>query len=215
LIDDKAVAGYKAFNWKEEFKEVFDKGGFDVVIGNPPYVRVEFVTKRDVEFFKKNYMSASGKFDLSSLFIEKALTILNKKGKVSIISSYQFIYTSSGIGVRNFISKNSRADFLIFSSGNQIFESATTYTGILNFVLRESDFITIKKAKAENNEISILEIMDIGNSDFNKEKVIVSNAPLINKLKGSDRTYFGKQIGTAKTGVVTSADDVFSFHMNL
>src|SRR5690606_10247488 len=41
LIDDKEVAGNKAFKWEEEFPDVFAKGGFDVVIGNPPYVNIE------------------------------------------------------------------------------------------------------------------------------------------------------------------------------
>ena len=53
LIDDPAVAGDKAFNWQQEFPEVFAKGGFDVVIGNPPYVRVEFIEKDAVSYYKK------------------------------------------------------------------------------------------------------------------------------------------------------------------
>ncbi len=43
LIDNKTVAGDKAFNWEEQFPQVFKKGGFDVVIGNPPYVRVQTI----------------------------------------------------------------------------------------------------------------------------------------------------------------------------
>ena len=52
LISDPAIAGDKAFNWQEQFPQVFAKGGFDVVIGNPPYVNVETIPVKDKEYYK-------------------------------------------------------------------------------------------------------------------------------------------------------------------
>jgi len=54
LIDDAAIAGDKAFNWRNEFPEVFEKGGFDVVIGNPPYATKIF-TDIEMKLYKKNH----------------------------------------------------------------------------------------------------------------------------------------------------------------
>lgn len=56
LIDNSDIAGDKAFNWEEEFKEVFDEGGFDVVIGNPPYVRVQEIPHNELTTMQK-YMN--------------------------------------------------------------------------------------------------------------------------------------------------------------
>ena len=53
LIDDPAIAGKKAFNWQEEFPQVFAKGGFDVVIGNPPYVDIKGLDVNDVNYYFK------------------------------------------------------------------------------------------------------------------------------------------------------------------
>ena len=58
LIDDPAVAGDKAFNWNKEFSEIMSCGGFDVVIGNPPYVRVQNLNYNQIDWFKNNFKSA-------------------------------------------------------------------------------------------------------------------------------------------------------------
>ena len=57
LIDDPAVAGDKAFRWEEEFPEVFKKGGFDVVIGNPPYVDIKALENNIVKYIFNNYFA--------------------------------------------------------------------------------------------------------------------------------------------------------------
>ncbi|WP_028873139.1 Eco57I restriction-modification methylase domain-containing protein [Psychroserpens burtonensis] len=81
LIDSKAVAGDKAFNWQEQFPKVFAKDGFDVVIGNPPYVKAR--DNEDVKgrkFIESNYISAYKMWDLYIPFIEKSLNILKHHG---------------------------------------------------------------------------------------------------------------------------------------
>ena len=67
LIDDSKVAGDKAFNWKAQFPEVFSNGGFDVVVGNPPYVRHEQL-KEFKPYFNKNYKTYTGTADLFVYF---------------------------------------------------------------------------------------------------------------------------------------------------
>jgi len=73
LIDDPEVAGDKAFHWESEFPEVFAKGGFDVVIGNPPYVSSREVSINEDEkyFYIKSYKNSVYQIDLYLLFIEK------------------------------------------------------------------------------------------------------------------------------------------------
>ncbi len=73
LIDDATVAGDKAFNWKEEFKEVFDEGGFDVVIGNPPYGIL--ISENEQKFYNLHFPLTSYKTNLYVLFLERMFQV--------------------------------------------------------------------------------------------------------------------------------------------
>ena len=76
LIDDPEVAGELAFNWKEQFPDVFENGGFDVVIGNPPYgILIDESTK---SFYEKNFPLTTGKANLYVLFLERTLQVFDR-----------------------------------------------------------------------------------------------------------------------------------------
>ena len=85
LIDNTDVAGNKAFHWKDEFPQVFDKGGFDVVIGNPPYVDLKGLDNEIVKYLFKTFKSANNRVNLYSSFIEKSVSLMNNKGYFSFI----------------------------------------------------------------------------------------------------------------------------------
>ncbi|SDQ22520.1 Eco57I restriction-modification methylase domain-containing protein [Flagellimonas zhangzhouensis] len=85
LIDDRVVAGEKAFNWKKEFPKVFEKGGFDAVIGNPPYVDIKGLDKNIVTYLFEKFQSANNRVNLYSSFIERSLNLLNKHKYFSFI----------------------------------------------------------------------------------------------------------------------------------
>jgi hypothetical protein len=84
LIDDPAVAGDKAFSWSTEFPEVFAKGGFDVVIGNPPYVSKTFSTL-EKDYLNSTYLTAQYQLDLYISFMELGTRIINESGTLSYI----------------------------------------------------------------------------------------------------------------------------------
>lgn len=82
LIDDSKVAGDKAFNWNAQFPDVFRNGGFDVVIGNPPWGQksVKF-SENEKEYLKINYpTSVLGQLDIFRFFIEKTIRLISKNG---------------------------------------------------------------------------------------------------------------------------------------
>ncbi|WP_179346441.1 Eco57I restriction-modification methylase domain-containing protein [Winogradskyella ursingii] len=86
LINDPTVAGEKAFNWQNEFPEVFAKGGFDIVIGNPPYVKAR--DNDDIlgrAYIEKSYKSPYKMWDLYVPFIEKGIDIVKEKGLSAMI----------------------------------------------------------------------------------------------------------------------------------
>ena len=71
LIDKKEVAGEKAFDWVKEFPDVFKNGGFDVIIGNPPYVRVQNLDYETIDYYKTEYDVCHQRVDLYLLFFER------------------------------------------------------------------------------------------------------------------------------------------------
>lgn len=124
-----------AFDWKAEFSQVFIQGGFDAVIGNPPYIRIQAMKEYapiEVEFYKKQYKAAGkGNYDIYVIFIEKALSVLNQNGKSGFILPSKFFATDYGENIRQIISEQ-QALFQIVDFGHlQIFEQATTYTCLL------------------------------------------------------------------------------------
>ncbi|TAL42910.1 MAG: restriction endonuclease subunit M [Chitinophagaceae bacterium] len=89
LIDDPAIAGDKAFNWQKAFPKIFEKGGFDVVIGNPPYVRADSpgntLDFREHLTSNGNFKTLSGKWDLYIPFVELSLQLLKQDGRSALI----------------------------------------------------------------------------------------------------------------------------------
>jgi len=83
LIDDSAIAGDKAFKWGEQFKDIMQNGGFDVVIGNPPYGAT--VNLEEKKYFKNGFISSIGKYDSYYFFIEKAIRLLAHGGYLGFI----------------------------------------------------------------------------------------------------------------------------------
>lgn len=131
LIDDVAVAGDKAFNWQEAFPTVFEKGGFDVIIGNPPYVNANDIKKNssqeEYDFLKANFVTAKGTVDLYIYFFEKGLMALNKKGILSYITPNRFLSASYGTALREYIIFNYKLDAVVDYSDKNVFPDASTY----------------------------------------------------------------------------------------
>ena len=140
LIDDPEVAGDLAFDWQAQFPQVFAKGGFDVVVGNPPYVRQELV-KHFSKYLESNYSSFSGKADLFTYFFEKGLNILRQNGLLSFISSGKFFEASYGKPLVDHIFLNYKVFEVIDFYDLEVFEGISAYPLIL----------TIENTKPEND----------------------------------------------------------------
>lgn len=108
LIDDPAIAGDKAFRWEEEFKEILNEGGFDIVIGNPPYVDSEEMVRTQPtlrEMCTKIYSTAKGNWDIFCIFIERGLTLLKDGGFFGMIVPNKLLSAEYALEIRRFIQK--------------------------------------------------------------------------------------------------------------
>lgn len=128
LIDDVSVAGDRAFVWADEFPQVFKKGGFDVVIGNPPYVQVFDLNLK--KFYSERFSSFKRNSDLYSAFYEQAIKILKANGKLGFITPNTFIKGEYFIDLRENLIQYQINEIIDF--GNKlIFEDANVFSAIL------------------------------------------------------------------------------------
>lgn len=132
LISDPAIAGDKAFDWQKEFPQVFEKGGFDVVIGNPPYVRPHYLNDETKRYLWNSFQTYERKADLYVCFIEKALNLVKQKGLTSFIVSDGWLRLDSFEKIRQYILQNASV-LNIVDFTKDIFESATVKTCIFIF----------------------------------------------------------------------------------
>ena len=172
LIDDSKIAGDKAFNWHAQFPDVFRNGGFDVVVGNPPYILLQNKYRDDtlLQFIKEKYETASYKIDTYHLFIEKGISLLKNEGCLGFIIPSNFMTNNYLVGLRQFIVKETEISE-IDSLGGKIFGDASVDTAIL--ILR-------KTKKIAKDKIATFTSSFINNSSLvNSNKVIFSQNELM------------------------------------
>jgi len=158
IESDIGIAGLNAFNWAEQFPKVMKRSnhGFDIVIGNPPYARIQTLretqSKEALDYYQTHYESGScGSYDEYGIFIEKGFNLLNTKGILGYIVPHKFIQSQFGLPLRNYIAKNRAVHEIVHFGSEQIFEEVTTYTCLL--------FLT----KGQNGKIIYHKIDDLGN----------------------------------------------------
>ena len=213
LIDDPSVAGEKVFKWEEEFPEVFAKGGFDVVIGNPPYLRIQGIQEnkdKDAIFYEQNYKSAIGRYDLYVLFMEKSFSLIKENGIVSFILPHKFLNAEFGQGIRQFIYDNKALKSILHFGASQVFADATVYTCIIQLSHNNASF-----AFAEGNPEKLNGNLNFDSFPFDKlsntEKWTFqnsNNSKLIDKLNSQE---FKLQdiYDYCSQGTVSMGDDIY------
>jgi type I restriction-modification system DNA methylase subunit len=150
----------KPFNWQEKFPEVFERDGFDVVIGNPPYIDSETMMKSDInlrDFFTGKYLSAKGNWDIFCVFIEKALQLLKDGGYFAMIVPNKLLNADYAKSIRDIL-KNFEIISIRDYSKNPVFE-ASVYPIVI---------VVKKKTALKNHNIRC----EIVSADYNKPSSI-------------------------------------------
>jgi hypothetical protein len=197
------------FQYHLHFNDVFkDKGGFDVVIGNPPYLGFQgnFENKEEL---KRTFIAATGKFDYYVPFIEIGLILLNQKGLLSYICPTNFMKRSYGQKLREHLRKNSKIHFICDFKDNQIFEEALNYTGIYiieNSIPEESHNFLCKLNSLESKGFSILQKKIQDNAWIFIEPHDIN---FINTIKSASFSSLGEIASGISEGIVTGKNSVF------
>ncbi len=158
-LADDATVDPRAFNWEQGFPGVFAEGGFDCVIGNPPYVKLQNFRKREpriAEFLVQRYRSArTGNFDMYLPFIERGLELLKPAGRLGFIAPNVWLFNEYGRGLRELVAEQRSLRHFVDFKSHQVFEDATTYTALQIFAKQPSE--TIETADARHGDLKKLQ----------------------------------------------------------
>lgn len=137
LFDFNAIRTVNAFNWVKQFMKIFKLGGFDCIIGNPPYVDVKILNNVTKAALAAKFKSASRRFDLYIPFIEKSLSLIKSDGVVAFIMPSMFLVRDYGNSIREILAQSAHMREIIHFGTNQIFDGAMNYVGI--FIIDKAD----------------------------------------------------------------------------
>ncbi len=169
--DDK-----RFFHWELEFPEVFfgpaqgstqaiglkEDGGFDAVIGNPPYVSVTNIDESERPYYLERFATAEGRFDVYILFVELSLKILRRGGILSYIMPIRFAIYANGRNLRRLLLEHAIIERLIdISQTKDVFDEPSTYPAIAVIRNQEplpNDTLRVYKANTESAEQFLREL---------------------------------------------------------
>lgn len=149
LFDDEELYRINAFDWEDEFPDIIKSGGFDAVIGNPPYVRQESL-KDSKAYFEKRFSVYHGVADLYTYFIEKGVSLLKQGGFFSYIVANKWFRANYGKPLRHWMKQQNIVEIIDFGD-LPVFKQATTYPCII---------VIQKKAPAPTFRASTIKTLD-------------------------------------------------------
>jgi len=167
LIDQEQIQKINPFDWQKQFSEIFKQGGFDCVIGNPPYIRYENINQETIEYSNK-YKTAVGCFDIFQLFLEKAYILTKETGFFSFIFPNLFLKGVNYKISREFFYKNSCIN-IIRDYGDNVFIKVKMPTCIVVFNKRKmNDTQVVKYYKKQNDnfKLNILKQQNFNNKEY-------------------------------------------------
>ena len=206
-LSDWAPFSNKLTNWFDPEWMFGVKDGFDIVIGNPPYIKIQNLDKQFANELKSRYASASGKFDIYVLFMEKSFELLGDKGICTFIQPHRFLIADYGVGIRKIILDNKWLYKFLHFGVNQVFETATTYTGIFFYKKNSSrilysecknkDFRYLDYSIKEYSNLKDVWVFKNSETDSVLNKIYSQKIDLLNVFEGIYQ------------GVITNGDDIF------
>ena len=220
IPDTEEMVRVNAFDWLQGFPHAMTTGGFDCIIGNPPYIRIQTMKEwapLEVEIYKELFQTGqTGNYDIYVVFIEQGLKLLNPQGQLGFICPHKFFNSKYGEPARGIIAKGKHLSHVVHFGAQQVFEGATTYTCLL--FLNKSPIQEFRFVKVDD----LIDWQTVGTAIEGPVKssqaksdewnfVVGDGAGLFEKL--SAMPYKFSDISDIFVGLQTSADDVFIMNL--
>lgn len=195
LLDDETKYRVNVFDWESAFPHVFKQGGFDCVVGNPPYVRSQNLEESIKKYFATAFETAKYQPDLFSFFVEKACRIISPKGKVGMILPSGLLTNTQYAPLRRFVILNNSPEIVVDLKSN-VFANASVDTLIFIlggsgipkkvFLIGECDAAIEKSVKTPVNNQTVESVLSQERCPFNTGSGITYNA-LISKVSDNPK----------------------------
>lgn len=228
-LDREELLRINPFDWHAEFPDFKPSpprgrgegegvtAGFDAVIGNPPYIRIQALREwhpAQADYFKRRYIAASkGNFDIYVLFVERGLELLNKTGRLGFILPNKFFTAKYGEPLRKLLSEGRHVSHIVHFGDQQVFTGATTYTALLVLekagtdkcqLVRVSDVVAWKTTgEAVYGTVPTVRLSS------NEWDLLVGAAQTLLSTLQSKGVCLGELAEKIFQGLVTSADPVY------
>ena len=173
LIDSELIAGSKAFKWEEKFSNVMAEGGFDVIIGNPPYFNIETLPTQEEKDYLKRYEVYAGHSDILYFFYNKGISLLKPNGMFGFITSRYFLEATYAKNLRKYILDNCEIVKIIDLSNLPVFKNVGIHTVIL--ILKKQANKAQCKNKIFYRDVSNIEQLATTDGAFIKQSDLDEN----------------------------------------
>lgn len=212
LVADATVDS-RSFDWQSQFARVFDEGGFDCIIGNPPYVKLQNFRKREpraAEYLVRNYRAAStGNFDMYLPFIERSLSLLRPDGRMGFIAPNVWLFNEYGRGLRELLAENRMLETFVDFHSFQVFDDATTYTALQFFRAARHEEIQVSDARSGDLKALAYFPVSYGSRGGESWPLLDERTQrLLDKMRAVS-TPLSEACEQIFQGIITSADDVY------
>ncbi|MCU7551782.1 N-6 DNA methylase [Chitinophagaceae bacterium LB-8] len=220
IADDEKLFKIKPFNWLSEFPFLKETKGFDAIVGNPPYVRIQNMVKylrEEIKYYQdksSGYIVAQEEtFDKYYLFIQRAIELLNTNGVLGYIVPNKFFIVKGGKTLRSYITTNGSLNRIVHFGVSQVFPNRSTYTAVLLLDKKQRDVFGFKRVRKIVTEFVAGQIgyAEYNNADYtDKPWIFVSKETeeVFSKIK-SQNVIALKNIAEIPVGLQTSADKIY------
>ena len=203
LLGDEELRKVNAFDYDKEFPLVFRYGGFDAVIGNPPYIRNTSLDEQQKDYFSKKYDTAEGQYDIYILFNELAERILKISGKLGFIQPNKFLGSEYGLKLLFLFKKKFALNHIRNVYLEKVFSNASVYPYV--FVMTKSN--------REQQQESNIHMFDLGDESCfegfgNQYKIYTRLKNILEKTEplGSHIEYIQRGVPNSKIDIDTKGD---------
>ena len=190
----------------------FKENSFDVVIGNPPYVRVQGLKsnyEEESKLYETKYVSATGKYDIYALFLEMSFKMLKKEGKLSYILPHKFLVSDFGSGLRGFLAENRAVENLLHFGSEMVFQDASTYTCIIT-LSHDNKELKFKSINPKDIfDAFTYDTIAYKNLDAAKWELSAQSTLQVIKKMQKQPLVLKDVFINASQGIVTTGDDIF------